>query len=240
RAPAGARGTGMTERPLPIASPAPPATGGSSPATGMLDRTGERARLVARARLLAWGANAWHMIEFAIAVAAGVASSSTALVGFGADSLIEALAGFVVIWRFARRRSESAAAERRAQQLVAISFFLLAAYVVGDTVRTLAGASHPQVSWPGIALAAFTAVTMPLLAMAKRRVGRQLDSAATVSEGSQNMVCAYLSVALLVGLGANAAFGAWWADSLAALVIAGVAIREGIESWRGDACCDAC
>ncbi|HEY4865793.1 MAG TPA: cation transporter [Candidatus Dormibacteraeota bacterium] len=230
----------MTERPLPIASPAPPATGGSSPATGMLDRTDERARLVARARLLAWGANAWHMIEFAIAVAAGVASSSTALVGFGADSLIEALAGFVVIWRFARRRSESAAAERRAQQLVAISFFLLAAYVVGDTVRTLAGASHPQVSWPGIALAAFTAVTMPLLAMAKRRVGRQLDSAATVSEGSQNMVCAYLSVALLVGLGANAAFGAWWADSLAALVIAGVAIREGIESWRGDACCDAC
>jgi divalent metal cation (Fe/Co/Zn/Cd) transporter len=81
---------------------------------------------------------------------------------------------------------------------------------------------------------------MPLLAMAKRRVGRQLDSAATVSEGSQNMVCAYLSVALLVGLGANAAFGAWWADSLAALVIAGVAIREGIESWRGDACCHAC
>jgi divalent metal cation (Fe/Co/Zn/Cd) transporter len=230
----------MTERPLPIASPAPPATGGSSSATGMLDRTGERARLVARARLLAWGANAWHMIEFAIAVAAGVASSSTALIGFGADSLIEALAGFVVLWRFARRRSESAAAERRAQQLVAISFFLLAAYVVGDTVRTLAGASHPQVSWPGIALAAFTAVTMPLLAVAKRRVGRQLDSAATVSEGSQNMVCAYLSVALLVGLGANAAFGAWWADSLAALVIAGVAIREGIESWRGDACCDAC
>jgi divalent metal cation (Fe/Co/Zn/Cd) transporter len=230
----------MTERPLPIVSPVPPATGGSSPATEILDRTGERARLVARARLLAWGANAWHMIEFAIAVAAGVASSSTALVGFGADSLIEALAGFVVLWRFARRRSESAAAERRAQQLVAISFFLLAAYVVGDTVRTLAGASHPQVSWPGIALAAFTAVTMPLLAMAKRRVGRQLDSAATVSEGSQNMVCAYLSVALLVGLGANAAFGAWWADSLAALVIAGVAIREGIESWRGDACCDAC
>jgi divalent metal cation (Fe/Co/Zn/Cd) transporter len=230
----------MTEGQLPIASAAPPATGGSSPATEILDRAGERARLVARARLLAWGANAWHMIEFAIAVAAGLASSSTALVGFGADSLIEALAGFVVIWRFARRRSESAAAERRAQQLVAISFFLLAAYVVGDTVRTLAGASHPQVSWPGIALAAFTAVTMPLLAMAKRRVGRQLDSAATVSEGSQNMVCAYLSVALLVGLGANAAFGAWWADSLAALVIAGVAIREGIESWRGDACCDAC
>jgi divalent metal cation (Fe/Co/Zn/Cd) transporter len=196
--------------------------------------------LVGRARLLAWGANAWHMIEFALAVAFGAAASSTALIGFGADSLIEALAGFVVIWRFGRRRSDSAAAERRAQQLVAVSFFVLAAYVVGDTLRTLATGSHPQVSWPGIALAAFTAVTMPLLAIAKRRVGRQLASSATVSEGSQNMVCAYLSVALLAGLGANALFGAWWADSLAALVIAGVAVREGIESWRGDACCDAC
>jgi divalent metal cation (Fe/Co/Zn/Cd) transporter len=96
------------------------------------------------------------------------------------------------------------------------------------------------VSWPGIALAAFTAATMPLLAIAKRRVGERLASAATVSEASQNMVCAYLSVALLVGLGANAAVGAWWADSLVALLIAGVAVREGIESWRGQACCDAC
>ena len=195
---------------------------------------------MARARLLAWGANAWHLIEFAIAVAAGAAASSTALIGFGADSLIEALAGFVVIWRFGRRRSDSEAAERRAQQLVAISFFVLAAYVVGDTLRVLAGGSHPGVSWSGIALAAFTAVTMPLLAMAKRRVGRKLSSAATVSEGSQNMLCAYLSVALLAGLGANALFGAWWADSLAALLIAGVAVREGIESWRGEACCDTC
>jgi divalent metal cation (Fe/Co/Zn/Cd) transporter len=190
--------------------------------------------------LLAWGANSWHLIEFAVAVAAGAAASSTALIGFGADSLIEALAGFVVIWRFGRRRSDSEAAERRAQQLVAISFFVLAAYVVVGMLRTLAGGSHPQVSWPGIALAAFTAVTMPLLAMAKRRVGRRLASSATVSEGSQNMVCAYLSVALLAGLGANALFGAWWADSLAALLIAGVAVREGIESWRGEACCDAC
>jgi len=212
----------------------------SNPAPDNLQAPDERARLVGRARLLAWGANAWHVIEFALAVAFGAAASSTALIGFGADSLIEALAGFVVIWRFGQRRSDSEAAERRAQQLVAVSFFVLAAYVVGDTVRTLAGGSHPEVSLPGIALAAFTAVTMPLLAIAKRRVGRRLASSATVSEGSQNMVCAYLSVALLVGLGANAAFGAWWADSLAALVIAGVAIREGIESWRGDACCDAC
>ena len=232
----------MPDPQLPIVSLGPPATShaGSSPTPDSAQGAGERARLVARARRLAWGANAWHMMEFALAVAFGAAASSTALIGFGADSLIEALAGFVVIWRFGRGRRESAAAERRAQQLVAISFFLLAAYVVGDTLRTLAGASHPEVSWPGIALAAFTAVTMPLLAIAKRRVGRQLASSATVSEGGQNMVCAYLSVALLAGLGANAAFGAWWADSLAALVIAGVAVREGIESWRGEACCDAC
>jgi divalent metal cation (Fe/Co/Zn/Cd) transporter len=214
--------------------------GASNPAPDNLLTPEQRARLVGRARLLAWGANAWHVIEFALAVAFGAAASSTALIGFGADSLIEALAGFVVIWRFGRRRTDSAAAERRAQQLVSVSFFVLATYVVGDTLRTLAGGSHPEVSWPGIALAAFTAVTMPLLAIAKRRVGRQLASSVTVSEGSQNMLCAYLSVALLAGLGANAVFGAWWADSLAALVIAGVAVREGIESWRGEACCDAC
>jgi divalent metal cation (Fe/Co/Zn/Cd) transporter len=200
----------------------------------------ERDRLAARVRALAWAGNAWHLIEFAVALSAGAAASSSALVGFGLDSLIEVLASSVIIWRFGRSRRESATAERRAQHLVALSFFVLAGYVLVDTLWTVAGGRHPQVSWPGIALAAFTAVTMPLLAIAKRRAGRRLASAATVSEGSQNMLCAYLSVALLVGLGANAAFGAWWADSLAALLIAGVAAREGIESWRGDACCDAC
>ncbi|MFN2569234.1 MAG: cation diffusion facilitator family transporter, partial [Candidatus Dormibacteria bacterium] len=168
------------------------------------------------------------------------AAGSVALVGFGVDSLIEALAGFAVIWRFSGRRGDSVLAERRAQQLVALSFFLLAAYIGVDTLLTFLGGHHPEVSWTGIGLAAFTAVTMPLLAIAKRRVGRRLNSSATVSEGGQNMLCAYLSLALLIGLGANAAFGAWWADPLAALVIAGVALREGVESWKGDSCCDAC
>jgi len=200
--------------------------------------TPERARLVHRARQLAWAANAWHLIEFAVAVAAGVAASSTALIGFGADSVIEALAGFIVIWRFSGGRSESHQAEVRAQRLVGVSFFILAAYVTAETLRTLAAGHHPAVSWPGIALAAFSATTMPLLSVAKHRLGHRLDSVATVREGRQNMVCAYLSVALLVGLGANATFGAWWADSLTAVLIAGVAVREGIESWRGEACCD--
>lgn len=199
----------------------------------------ERERLVRRARMLAWGGNAWHVVEFAIAVGAGIAASSIALVGFGFDSLIEALAGFVILWRFAASRAHSERAERRAQQLIAASYFALAAYVAVESLRTILGGDHPGASWVGIALAAVTAPTMPLLARAKQRVGRQLNSAATVSEGSQNMICAYLSIALLVGLGANALFGWWWADPAAALVIAGVAVREGVESWRGESC-DCC
>lgn len=200
----------------------------------------ERERFVRRARLLAWSGNAWHFIEFAIAVGAGLAASSIALIGFGFDSLIESLAGFIIVWRFGLRRLDAERAERLAQQLIAISFFILVAYVGVESVRTFFGAHHPETSWVGIGLAAITAPTMPLLARAKRRVGHKLSSSATVSEANQNMICAYLSVALLFGLGLNAFFGWWWADPAAALVIAGVALREGIESWRGEQCCDAC
>ena len=200
----------------------------------------ERLRLQRRARQLAWGGIAWHVIEFAIALAAGLAAGSIALVAFGADSLIEAAAGFVVLWLFTGSRLESERAERRAQQLIATSFYVLALYVTVESVRTLVGGSHPEVSWVGIALAAFTAVTMPLLAVAKRRVGNRLHSSATVKEASQTQLCAYLSVALLVGLLANAIFGWWWADPLAALFIAAVAVREGREAWRGEGCCEYC
>jgi divalent metal cation (Fe/Co/Zn/Cd) transporter len=186
--------------------------------------------------MLAWGGNAWHALECAIAVGAGIAAGSVALVGFGADSLIEALAGFIILWRFADRRSDSIHAERRAQQLVAASYALLVVYVVVESLRTLLGGQHPDTSWVGIGLAAFTAPAMPLLALAKRRVGRRLGSAALVSEAGQNRICAYLSLALLVGLLANALAGWWWADPAAALVIAAVAAREGVESWRGESC----
>ena len=200
----------------------------------------DSAALQRRARLLAWGGNAWHVIEFAIALAAGIAASSVALVAFGIDSLIEVAAGMTIVWRFTGSRLGSATSERRAQQAIAVSYFLLATYVAVESLRDLVGVQEPEASWVGIGLAALTAPTMPLLARAKRRVGHALGSAATVGEGGQNMICAYLSIALLAGLLANAVAGWWWADPVAALVIGAVAAREGVESWRGEACCDHC
>ena len=210
--------------------------GSLAPGTGNVDRD----RLQRRARRLAWAGIAWHFVEFAIAISAGLAASSIALIGFGVDSLIESAAGFIVIWLFTGSRVHSRTAERRAQQAIAASFFVLAAYVVTESIRMLVAGDHPEASWVGIGLAIVTAPTMPLLARAKRKVGNELRSAATVKEGAQNMVCAYLSIALLVGLLANAVAGWWWADPAAALVIAGVAVKEGRESWRGEGCCEAC
>lgn len=199
----------------------------------------ERTVLERRAKLLAWTGNVWHVVEFAIAVGAGIAAGSVALVGFGFDSAIEALSGGVIVWLFSGGRGVSHTAERRAQQLIAISYALLVAYVGVEAIRDLLGSHHPEASWIGIGLAAFTAPTMPLLACAKRDVGRKLSSSATVSEAGQNMICAYLSLALLVGLLANAVLGWWWADPAAALVIAAVAGKEGIDAWRGESC-DCC
>jgi divalent metal cation (Fe/Co/Zn/Cd) transporter len=200
----------------------------------------ERRKLERRARRLAWGGIAYHVLEAVVAVGAGLAAGSIALIGFGADSLIESVAGLIVVWLFTGARLGSTVAERRAQQLIAISFYVLAAYVGIESVRSLLGGHEPEVSWLGIGLAAFTVVTMPLLATWKRRVGRALNSSAAVKEASQTQLCAYLSIALLIGLGANAVFGLWWMDPAAALFIAAVAVREGRESWRGEGCCDAC
>lgn len=200
----------------------------------------ERARLVSRARLLAWLGVAWHAIEAAVAIVAGAAAGSIALVGFGADSLVESFAGFVLLWRLAGSRAGSEGAERRAQRLIAASFYLIAAYIGVEAVRSLATIERPEASYVGIGLAVVTLVTMPPLAAAKARVAKQLGSSATRSEGRQNLLCAYLSAALLVGLGANALFEWWWADPITALVIAGVAVNEGREAWRGDSCAADC
>jgi divalent metal cation (Fe/Co/Zn/Cd) transporter len=195
-----------------------------------------RAGAVRRARLLAWIGLGWHVVEAAVALVAGVVAGSVALVGFGADSLIEAFAGIVVIWLMTDARSASPTAERRAQQLIAVSFGVLAAYIGVEAIRDLVSGHRPDGSWVGIGLAAVTLATMPPLAHAKRKVAERLGSSATASESRQTMLCAYLSAALLVGLLANAALGWWWADPLAALVIAGVAVREARDSWRGDSC----
>jgi divalent metal cation (Fe/Co/Zn/Cd) transporter len=196
----------------------------------------ERQRLTRRARRLTELGLAWHALEAAIAIAAGVAAGSVALVGFGADSVIEASAGLVVLWLVTGERLSSHRAERRAQQLIAASFLLLSLYVTIESARDLIAGHHPGVSWVGIALAAITLVAMPPLAAAKRRVGTALGSSATTSESRQTMLCAYLSAALLVGLLANAVAGWWWADTAVGLLIAAVAVTEARDAWQGKSC----
>ena len=193
-------------------------------------------RLAKRARLLSWLSLAWMTVEGAVAITAGLVASSIALIGFGLDSAIEGFASVIVIWRFTGTRVHSETSERRAQKLVAVSFLLLAPYVAFEATRDLVTGSHAETSWIGIALALVSLVGMPLLGRAKQRLGMRLDSAATAGEGTQNMLCAYLAAALLVGLVGNAAFGTWWLDPVAAFVIAGVALDEGRELWQGEDC----
>jgi divalent metal cation (Fe/Co/Zn/Cd) transporter len=221
----------MTAQPLP--APAPATGRGTSIST---ERYRELAR---RARLLSWLSLGVMSVEGAVAIAAGVLAGSIALVGFGLDSAIEGFASVVIVWRFSGSRVLSASAERRAQRLVALQFFVLAPYVAAESIRALAGAHHPDVSVLGIALAAWSLVTMPLLGIAKQRIAEEIGSAATKGEGRQNMLCAYLAGALLVGLLGNALAGAWWLDPAVGLLIAAVAVKEGLETWRGEGCCTA-
>ena len=188
-------------------------------------------------RLLSWLSLVWMTIEGVVAIATGIVASSIALVGFGLDSGIEGVASVIIIWRFTGHRVFSHAAEQRAQKLVAVQFFLLAPYVAFESVRSLVGGEHPEVSWVGIGLAVGSVVFMPMLGIAKERLADQLGSAATKGEGRQNMLCAYLAGALLVGLLGNALIGAWWLDPVVGLLIAAVAVREGAEAWRGEGCC---
>ena len=193
--------------------------------------------LAGRVRLLSWLSLGWMTIEGVVAIAAGIAASSIALVGFGLDSAVEGVASVIIIWRFTGHRVFSELAERRAQRLVAIQFFLLAPYVAYESARTLLGGHHPEVSWLGIGLAVGSVILMPVLGIAKERLADQLGSAATKGEGRQNILCAYLAGALLVGLLGNALVGAWWLDPIVGLAIAAVAVKEGRESWRGEGCC---
>jgi divalent metal cation (Fe/Co/Zn/Cd) transporter len=207
---------------------------------GALAITRERyAQLARRVKLLSWLSLAWMTVEGVVAIAAGIVAGSIALIGFGLDSAIEGLASVIIIWRFTGARVFSHAAEQRAQKLVAAQFFLLAPYVAYESVRSLLGGERPDVSWVGIGLAIGSVIVMPMLGIAKQRLADQLGSVATRGEGRQNMLCAYLAGALLIGLLGNAAVSAWWLDPVVGLLIAAVAVREGIESWRGEGCCVA-
>lgn len=197
-----------------------------------------RPRLVRRAKLLSWLSLAWMTIEGAVGVTAGLMAGSVALTGFGLDSAIEGAASVIVIWRFTGGRESSEAAERRAQKLVGVSFFLLAPYIAVDAALALTNDSHPMTSWIGVALAAGSIVFMPLLGRAKARLGAQLGSSATAGEGAQNMLCAYMAAGVLLGLLANAALGWWWLDPAIGLGIAALAIKEGREAWAGKVCPD--
>jgi divalent metal cation (Fe/Co/Zn/Cd) transporter len=188
-------------------------------------------------RRLSWFSLAYMTAEGAIAIAAGIVAGSVALVGFGVDSAIEGFASAIIVWRFTGHRITSDAAERRAQKLVAVQFFLLAPYVAYESIHAVAAVERPETSWVGIGLAASSLVVMPYLGIAKERLADLLRSAATKGEGRQNILCAYLAGALLLGLLANALFGAWWLDPAVGLLIAGVAAKEGVEAWRGEGCC---
>lgn len=207
----------MSDRPPPdVTSREPVASGGP---------------LVRRARRLAYVTITWNAIEAVVAIAAGSAAGSLALMGFGVDSTIETLSAVVVLWRLT---DGAEAREERALRLIAVSFFLLAAYVAVRAVLDLVGASEPAPSTVGIVLTALSLVVMPLLARAKEKVGRRMGSRVVLADAVETWLCTWLSAAVLGGLVLNAAFGWWWADPVAALYIAYVAVREGGEAWGGD------
>jgi divalent metal cation (Fe/Co/Zn/Cd) transporter len=203
------------------------------------ESSAEWLRAASRARALSWISLAWMGLEGAVAITAGVLAGSIALIGFGIDSAIEGVASLVIVWRFTGHRLLSHAAEERAQKLVAVQFFLLAPYVAFEAGRHLITAHEPDISVLGMVLTATSLIGMPFLGIAKQRLANQLGSSATRGEGAQNLLCAYLAGAVFLGLAGNALFGWWWLDPIAALLIAGVAVREGLETWRGEGCCAA-
>ena len=204
-------------------------------------RSHEWLRAARRARMLSWLSLAWMGTEGAVGIAAGLIAGSIALTGFGLNAFVEGFASLVIVWRFTGWRLHSEQAEARAHRVVAIQFFLLAPYVTYEAISELWTGAHPETSIIGITLVATSAIGMPLLGRAKTKLAHKLGSGATHGEGTQNILCGYLAVAVLAGLLGNAVLGWWWLDPVAALAIAGLAIREGRASWRGESCgCATC
>ncbi len=194
-----------------------------------------RARLGRRAKMLAGASVAYNIVEGVIAVLAGLAAGSIALVGFGLDSFVEVSSGLIILWQFSHRIPESR--EQRALRMLALSFFALAAYVGFESVRALVTGADAGSSSVGIGLAVASLIIMPFISLGQRRTGRALGSNAVYADGTQTLLCTYLSAVLLVGLVLNATLGWSWADPVAGLVIAAVAVREGFEAWQGKGCC---
>jgi divalent metal cation (Fe/Co/Zn/Cd) transporter len=195
----------------------------------------DRARLGRRAQVLAVASVAYNVVEAVIAITAGLVAGSIALLGFGLDSVVEVSSGLIILWQFRHRMPE--ARERQALRLMAVAFFALAAYVTFESVRALVVGHDPDPSPVGIALACASLAVMPFLSWAQRRTGKALGSNAVVADSTQTLLCTYLSAVLLGGLLLNATLGWAWADPVAGLVIAAVAVKEGREAWRGEGCC---
>jgi divalent metal cation (Fe/Co/Zn/Cd) transporter len=207
----------------------------SAPTRAWTSDAERRRRLGRRAQALAATSVAYNVLEAVVAIAAGVVAGSVALVGFGLDSAVEVSSGLIILWQFRHRLPETR--ERQAQRLLAVSFFALTAYLSFESARALLTGAEPDPSPVGIGLALMSLLVMPILSWAQRRTGRALGSRAVVADGTQTLLCTYLSAVLLGGLVLNATLGWSWADPLAGLVIAGVAAREGVEAWRGEGCC---
>lgn len=194
-----------------------------------------RAALAHRIRLLVGATIAYNVIEAVVALAEGTRVSSSALIGFGLDSIVEIASAAAIAWQFCATDPETR--EKAALRFIAISFFALAAYVAIDAVLSLLGLGEARPSKIGIVLAAASLVVMPVLSLAQRRAGRELGSLSAVADSKQTLLCTYLSAILLVGLVLNGLWGWSWADPAAALGIAAIAVREGANAWRGDPCC---
>lgn len=194
-----------------------------------------RTLLQRRIRWVVTATISYNVVEAVIAITAGRAASSSALIGFGLDSVVEVLSAAAVAWQFAAPDPE--VREKVAMRAIAVSFFGLALFVTVDAGRTVLGGAGPDHSTVGIALAAVSLAIMPALSWFERRTGRELGSASAVADSRQTLICSYLSAVLLAGLVLNSTLGWWWADPLAAVAIAGFAVREGLEAWKGDACC---
>lgn len=193
-----------------------------------------RATLHRRIRLIVGFTIGYNVIEAVVAILAGSAASSAALIGFGLDSSIEVLSAAAVAWQFTRRDPERW--ERPTLRVIAVAFFALAVYVVASSALSLFSGDRPEHSTVGLVLTALSVVIMPVVSFAERRAGLEVGSATAVADSKQTLICTYLSAAVLVGLALNSLFGWWWADAVAGFVIAVFAVREGLVAWKGDAC----